>query len=332
MKKFNLNIKPLVSKISKLFFCGKNAKYKSKDIACRLIDSAIENQSLEAMHKIEENLSGDRVFSKLHKVSKEQIENVIDFSSPKIRLPKRVDVAIDFHDKIFYGNKKHFEIMGSKGGNYVKRYIEASLTNPKYILSAYPVNQITNNKVTLIDRILDGFHKKYNSIINLLLLDRGFFSKKVVNYLCKNNIKFIMPAVKDRTIKMLSEQFKRGWMPNKIDYKFGEHKINLLFLKVEDEVYVFMTNTRHCPLMAARLYKKRWQIETNFREQNNFLFKTKTLNFNIRYFAFVLACLLFNLWHLSRDGRVESYLFKKRLKEIILIEFSGLVIFCKEVG
>jgi len=33
--------------------------------------------------------------------------------------------------KKFYGDKNHFEIMGSKGGNDVKKYIEAILTNPK---------------------------------------------------------------------------------------------------------------------------------------------------------------------------------------------------------
>jgi IS4 transposase len=61
------------------------------------------------------------------------------------------------------------------------------------------------------------------------------------------------------------------------------------------------------------LYKKRWQIETNFREQNKFEFKIKTLDFNARYFAFVLAGLLFNLWQLMRNGKTQSYLFKQAL-------------------
>ena len=332
MNKFNLNIKSLIAKVSKLFSFGKNSTYKGDDIACRLIDSAVDNQSLEAMHKIKECLSGDRVLNKLHTVSTEQIEDLMNSSAKKLKLPKSVNIAIDFHDKIFYGNKKHFEVMGSKGGNYVKRYIETSLTNSKYVLSAYPVNQFTNDKVNLIHRSLDGFHEKYNSKIKLVFLDRGFFSKKVINYFCENKIKFIMPAVKDRKIKVLSEQFKLGKISSEMRYKFGNYEINLLFLKVGDEIHIFMTNTKHCPFMAALLYKKRWQIETNFREQNNFLFKTKTLNFTVRYFAFILACLLFNLWHFNRDGRIESYLFKKILREIILEEFRELIIFSKEVG
>ncbi|MBU4069987.1 MAG: transposase [Nanoarchaeota archaeon] len=332
MNKSNLNINPLVSEIAGLFPCGKNSTYKSPDITCRLINSALENQSLEAMYKLEGNFSADRMLNKLHEISKEQTENLMDNSNQKLKLPKRVNLAIDFHNKKFYGNKNHFEIMGSKGGKYVKKYIEASLTNPKYFISAYPVNQITNNKIKLIDKILDGFYEKYDSKIHLILIDREFFSKKVVEYFCSNNLKFIMPAKKDSAIKKLVEQFKLGKIKNKVRYKFGECFVNLLFLKVEEEVYVFMTNTKYSPLKAALLYKKRWQIETNFREQNNFLFKTKTLNFAIRYFAFVLAGLLFNLWQMSRNGKIESYLFKKKLKDIILVEFSELIIFCKGIG
>jgi putative transposase len=332
MFKFNVNIKSLISKISKLFPCTKNSKYKSPDFAYRLIDSAIENQSLEAKYKIEGTFSADRILNKLHKISNEQIVNLMNSSNEKLKLPKNVNLAIDFHDKVFYGNKNHMEVMGSKGGKYVKRYIEVSLTNPKYFISVYPVNQLTNNKVKLLDKVLDGFYEKYDSKIKLILLDRGFFSKDVVNYLCKNNLKFIMPAVKDRMINVLAEQFRRGWLPSKIDYLFGEMNIKLLFLKVENKVHVFMTNTKYSPLKASLLYKKRWQIETNFREQNKFLFETKTLDFNVRYFAFVLAGLLFNLWHISRNGKVESYLFKKKSKELILIEFRGLVIFCDGIG
>lgn len=332
MAKFNLNINPLVSKLAELFPCGKNSKYKSQDIACRLIDSALENQSFEAMYKLEESFSADRMLSKLHEISKEQTENLMGSFNEKLKLPKKVNLAIDFHNKKFYGNKNNFEVMGSKGGKYVKKYIEASLTNPKYFISAYPVNQITNNKIKLIDKILDGFYEKYDSKINLILIDREFFSKKVVEYFCSNNLKFIMPAKKDSAIKKLVEQFRLGKIESKIRYKFGEYFVNLLFLKVEEEVYVFMTNTKYSPLKASLLYKKRWQIETNFREQNNFLFKTKTLNFDIRYFAFVLAGLLFNLWHLSRKGKIESYLFKKRLRKIILVKFSELIIFSKGIG
>ena len=84
-------------------------------------------------------------------------------------------------------------------------------------------------------------------------------------------------------------------------------------MRIDNEVLVYMTSTRFSPLKVHLLYKKRWQIETNFREQNYFEFKTCTLDFNARYFAFALAGLLFNLWQLMRNGRIQSYLFKQAL-------------------
>jgi len=73
MNKFDLNINPLVSKLSELFPCGKNS-----DFSCRLIDSALQNQSLEAMYKLEGNFSADRILNKLHKIPKEQIEKLMN--------------------------------------------------------------------------------------------------------------------------------------------------------------------------------------------------------------------------------------------------------------
>jgi len=78
-----LNINPLISKIAGLFPCGKNSKYKSPDFACRLIDSAIENQSLEAKYKLERTFSADIILNKLHKISKEQTENLMNNSNKK---------------------------------------------------------------------------------------------------------------------------------------------------------------------------------------------------------------------------------------------------------
>lgn len=313
MKTIGKNINPLVALLTTFFVCGKNAVYKTKDFAYRLIQSAIENQSLEAMSKLTGYLSADRVLEKIHKITKEKISKLIEKVNRNLRLPKKVILAIDFNDKEYYGDKNHPWVMGSKGGKYVRKIIELSLIKPALFINAFLVNQLTNNKVKLIKQLIDGFYKLFNSKIELLLVDRAFFTKAVIAYLIENKIRFIMPVVKNRAILPLVEQFRRGWLPNKIEYQFGNKKINLLFLKVDEEVLVYATNTKYSPLKAYLFYKKRWQIETNFREQNNFLFKTQTTDFMVRYFAFILAGLLFNLWQLERKGKIESYLFKRAL-------------------
>jgi len=313
-KRCKININPLVLLIECLIICGRNAKYKAKDFAYRLIESALENQSLEAKYQLTNYLSADRMLEKLHEIKYEQIQNLITKVNKNIRLPKRVNLAIDFTEKLFYGCKELIDVIGTKDGNYARRFIEISTVKPALFINAFPVNMLTNNKTRLIAQLIDGFKVMYKRTkIDLLLLDRGFFTKAVVKYLVENKIRFIMPAVKNREIKFMVE----GCMNTKksiiLDYKFGETKVFLVFVKIDGDVLVYMTNTKFNPLKVHLLYKKRWQIETNFREQNKFEFKTQTLDFNARYFAFALAGLLFNLWQLMRNGKIQSYLFKQTL-------------------
>lgn len=273
------------------------------------------------MSKLTGYLSADRVLEKLHSISYEQIQKLITKINKTLKLPKKIILAIDFTDKLFYGNKKLIDVIGTKGGKYARRFIEMSIVKPALFINAFPVNMLTNNKLKLLQHLIDGFKVLYKKAeIELLLLDRGFFTKAVAKYLVENKIKFIMPAIKNKAILPLAEQFRRGWLPKRIEYEFGKTKICLVFIKIENEILVYATNTRYNPLKTHMLYKKRWQIETNFREQNNFEFKTKTLDFNARYFAFILAGLLFNLWQLTRKKKIESYIFKRSF----LIELISL--------
>jgi hypothetical protein len=309
-----LNINPLVLLIADLIVCGINATYKAKDYALRLIESALENHSLEAKYQLTNLLSADRVLKKLHAIKFEQIQNIVINVNKKLKLPKKVTLAIDWTDKLFYGCKEYADVIGTKGGKYARRFFEVSVVKPALFINAFPATMFTNNKVKQIAQLIDGFKEMYKKTkIELLLVDRGFYAKKVVKYLVDNKIRFIMPAKKIGQIKWIAEACMLEKNSITLDYMFGETKVYLVFIKIDDEVLVYMTNTRFNPLKVHLLYKKRWQIETNFREQNNFEFKTCTLDFNARYFAFVLAGLLFNLWQLMRNGKIQSYLFKQAL-------------------
>jgi len=321
-KQMNLNIKPLVSLLANLVKCGKNSVYKAKDIAYRTIQSAIHNQSLEAMFKLTKYLSADRMLDHLHEIEDEETHNLIKKATKKIKLPKKVKLALDFHEKEYYGDKNHTEVIGSKGGKYVRRFLELSCCNPPLFLNAVPVNQFNNNKDKLLNQFLDEFYSNYKDInVGLFLVDRGFFTKNCVKILVERNIPFIMPAIKDKAIQKLVDKFKEGKLNQRIKYMFGETEVTLAFLTIEDEVYVYVTNTNYSPVKLCILYTMRWQIETNFREQNKFMLLTKSINFSIRYFAFAIAGLLFNAWQLTRrrfKHIKESYLYKQVLIDELL--------------
>ncbi len=258
----------------------------------------------------------------LHTVSAENIQELISKCNRKLKLPRKVILAIDFTEKEFYGDRNHPEIMGSKGGKYVRRHIEVSTVKPALFINALPVNQFTNDKESLLTSLLDQFYEHFSKTkIELLLLDRGFYTKDVVKLLMKEDIPFIIPAIKNKAINKLVKQYEKGEIPDKIKYKFGQTTVHLTFIKIENEVYASISNTRKNPINIYLLYKKRWQIETNFREQNKFTFKTCSTNFNIRYLAFVIGGLLFNAWQITRNTlnyKPESYLFKQLLTDQLL--------------
>jgi len=175
VKEINLNINSLVSGLANIISCGKNSVYKNQDIAYRTLQSAVHNQSLEAMYKLTHNLSADRVLDKLHGISKEDILGLQTTCTKQIKLQKGVVMAIDFSDKIYYGDRNHPDAVGSKGGSYARRYIESSIVKPALFLNALPVNQFTNDKESLLTELLDRFYSRYNKTkIDLLLIDRGF--------------------------------------------------------------------------------------------------------------------------------------------------------------
>jgi hypothetical protein len=320
--KLDLNINALVSKLTNLFKCGKNSVYKSSSIALRLVQSAVHNQSLEAMYKLTGVLSADRMLDRVKEIDFETVDKLIKQENKKLKLPKQVSLAVDFNEKEYYGDKNHFDVIGSKGGKYVRKYAELSCISPPLFLKSRPINQFNNSTHKVVKDFIDDFKTKHpKSNIKEIFVDRAFFNKKVIQYLVENNVPFVMPAIKDKAISKLVAQFKEEKLKSKIKYKFGEVTITLAFVKVKDEIYVYATNTNYTPVKLMVLYTKRWQIETNFREQNKFSIKTTTTNFKIRYLIFVLAGLLFNAWQLTRSKYKhiqESYLYKQVLIEEIL--------------
>lgn len=231
-KKLNLNINPLVILLTNLISCGKNAVYKAKDIAYRIIQSALDNQSLEAMFKLTKYLSADRMLKHLHNITKDKTKKLIKQGTAKLILPKSVSLAIDFHEKEYYGDKNHTEVIGSKAGKYVRRFIELSCISPPLFLNALPVTIFNNNKVRLVKQFLNGFKASFpKSNIGLLLIDRGFFTKAVVNCLVKRKVPFIMPALRNKAIQKLIDQYKQGKLNQRIRYKFGYYYVTLAFFE-----------------------------------------------------------------------------------------------------
>ena len=75
--------------------------------------------------------------------------------------------------------------------------------------------------------------------------------------------------------------------------------------KEEKITWVFVTNMEFTDFVKyKKLYKKRWNIETGFRVQDEATIKTKSTDIRVRYFLFLAAMLLYNMWK-SLDVKIQ---------------------------
>jgi hypothetical protein len=156
--------------------------------------------------------------------------------------------------------------------------------------------------------------QKLNINIHVLTMDKEFYSADVINYLQEKNVPLLMPAVQNSKFLREVEKIK---FPEKLpvvlmNWRVGQPRINetettLVILEEKDEktdemhVFGYITNLpiefyQDNVLVLSELYSKRWGIETAFRVEDKFDIYTTTRKGEVRYFFFVIGCLLYNFW------------------------------------
>ena len=228
---------------------------------------------------------------------------------------KRILIFIDEHEIPWFGGGNPY-VVGTKNFDGTKlcfKYItiNALINEHRICLFALPVTPFSR-KDKLIDSLLSIAKKWFN--VRLVLFDREFSNdSKILNVVEKHGLKYLAPMEKNNRVKRIAN-FEDGINPfYHTDYEFGKEKAktNLFFIsngKMEEEkwkrYYVFCTNidvTKANIEYLANLYGKRWNIENFYRDaENNFMIKTKTADFIVRYFFFLFTSLLYNLWYFVR--------------------------------
>ncbi|MHA1386241.1 MAG: transposase, partial [Candidatus Helarchaeota archaeon] len=240
---------------------------------------------------------------------------------------KAFPVAVDDTDDPFYGKKLCREVVDGKrkeGTNLFYRFSAITIikTGVQFTLAVRPVlsfDQTTDTLKWLIE--------KAERIIQIkeIQLDRGFFTKNVINFLIQNKYKSLMPAVKNSRIKKILA-YNGAEQKASFKYRFGPGNSKLedrefaLFItknknrrkrgqekpKTAKEIlksyHVFATNKIRLRVSKKTLkktageYGKRWLIETRFKMINVFRIKTTSKNFTVRLFCYFYSVIMYNLW------------------------------------
>jgi len=207
---------------------------------------------------------------------------------------KPVIVAMDWHDIMFYGDSKAEGVKGTNhknGSNWAYQFATAAVVmgDKRLTVAVTPVNN--ESKVEHVKRLLSKVFE-LGIKVKILLLDSGYYTVDIINYLNANGINFIMRAI---------GKFKEGddliYKTNSKRKKQNEQvTFRIVAVKDRNELLVFATNTDLKPKAIRRIYRKRWAIETSYRMINQFLPKTTSKLYSLRKLYFYLAVLLYNIW------------------------------------
>jgi len=294
------------------------ARYSTKVFLDLLAHTAIEHDFTENGSKTFRINRDDSpvAHTLLYHIGKFRINDVMDMftkgSEEIFKLVKqsnvfkkrKLDIAIDYHDIPYWGDKSHPMLVRTpkeQGTTYAFRFATVAIVENgrQFTLLTLPVSPLDKN-CNVVDRLI-AFAKNLIPI-DTVYLDRGFYSAEVINVLKKNQVKFLMVAVRNQAIKrLLRENYHRKI----IDYTMGKSTtFKVVITEKNGEKHAFATNLnvgiKRRFLSLYELYGKRWNIETSYRlMDHDFKARTTSKKYVVRLFYFLYCVLLYNLWILS---------------------------------
>lgn len=302
-----------------------------------LIYSAVANTYVETI--------GDKADSLHRRIKMCTIKDICEAYLGTVEvLGKRVNLseldvilAFDYTDENYYGSLDNGWMYGWTGAHGVSgkfKFITCALicaTAPIRVpLFSIPVH-IGHDMADVVLYCLQYVQPLVGSI-QLIIFDRGFYSKNLMIELSKPNHYFpylIFVPKSEKVKKELAKMEENEMKTMLYEFKLNRNKTTirgkttLAFLKriydkrsKKDYDWSFSTNVEEIDLNnIISTYKKRWRIETMFRVQDEARIMSKSKNIKIRFFNFAYSQVLQLLW---------AFLFKQEIGfkefQIILLE------------
>lgn len=268
-------------------------------------------------------------------------DRILTLAKKKGTLDRKVDVAIDATEDLYYGNKNDPMVVGTKpqkGTSRAFRYATLTIVEPgcRFTIKVIPMGKSTTKK-EVVQQLLE--YAKQQIKIENVFLDRGFYQADVITTINEMGLKFIMPAVlHKKTIKMMHGREPPKILPIEIG-SWGKTSMAKLVIILDKnmEKRAFITNI-DLDLKRTRqldhLYSKRWGIETSYRVKKEFRPKTTSKNYVVRLFYFLYSVCLYNIWQLVNIAiKIIVELVGEKAPSITAKVFGrGLFLIFKECG
>jgi len=257
---------------------------------------------------------------------------------------KHYDVAIDFTEWYFYGDRGAPMVVGKEPDRGTTKCYKFATINiveagRRFTLLALPVGSF-DTKEEVLRKLLGYVLERIK--IRRLYVDRGFCDSNAIKVFNNFHLKYLMPCTQYSTVK---DTLKVTPAPRIItDFEMKDVTFNLVIVEEElengrIEKRGFATNEEYNENdvnLAERLfdlYGRRWGIETSYRvKKHSYLPKTTSKNYLIRLFYFMFSVLLYNLWILA-DILIWLAMFGE-IKEdhLITSKYFGTVLYTIDPG
>ena len=240
-------------------------------------------------------------------------------------------LAFDTTHEPFYGKARSlyiFDTPKDKKYDGEFRFITVCLItrNKQIPLMALPL--MLGSQTRLVIDLLKYCQALFKKI-RLALFDRGFYIAELIDYLEAEKINYLMlvPEKKGKIKEYLEGTKDLGKYTHQMKYSKEKScwkpKTTIVVCKqigkdcngnLLDWIFASNINFR-TRAEYVYYYKRRWQIETNYRVEDEARIKSKSTSYLIRYFYFLVGLLLHMFWIVNKNLNYYAP-FKKYLDNI----------------
>lgn len=227
------------------------------------------------------------------------------------QLKKSGILIIDFHQDCYYGDKNNPHVRKSKvkkSTNLFYEYLTADLYCKSGCFTIALLHRTPGeSNLSLMKRLLDHIENVVS--FKIVLFDGEFATIDVLKLLLHKEVKFLGRKSRSERVKKHAVVYykkpdwenARKWRPIELRSKRSHSKavrVEVCPQNVHGEMKFLVKSPGWSitPKYADRLYGKRFNIETGYREKHKFQLFTCTKILSTRLLTFLIAVLLWNCW------------------------------------
>ncbi len=299
--------------------------YDNRTLLNMLLIATFLGQSLESIARFLKEIgaktavSADNLLRIIKRMTLDAIEMMInsilrDIVRQVWWKKRKAIIAIDLTDELYYGEKgKHvLKTKPRRGTHKAFRFLICSIVSKH---GKFPIYVHIMREDEKLYEALKNAIRNAKRIVNIgtILLDRGFFSVKMLKMLRGMRYPFIMAVPATSKLKEMFEKVKKKVFRHTFRSKrYGTFTATIVVRvdeKKEPVFYaVYSEEMVRKPSDVHYAYRKRWRVEINNKMVKLHMAKTSSPDPRVRLFLFGFSCLVYSIWLASRFKMNKSAL------------------------